>query len=170
MTVPPPSAPDDLEQALRASRGLEDAPESVIRRAIDLWQPRTAAERSGSVLQRWIATLRFDSAAAGTPALGLRAGPSDATRQLLYTAEDRDIDLRIDPQPDGGWRVSGQVLGPDSAGTAELHCDAAAAQQVPWSELAEFEFAPVPAGRCVLTLRSADWEISLPPFDTGRAP
>lgn len=163
----PPAEPDDLERSLRQSRRLEDAPEALIQQAIGLWQPRAAPAAAG-VLQRWRAALRLDSAASGPLALGLRASGTAQTRQLLFSAEGRDIDLRAEPLPDRQWRISGQVLGPDTQGWAELRCGEAPLQQVAWSELAEFEFAPVPAGKCVLSLRSDGWQIDIPPFELAR--
>lgn len=159
----PPAEPADLEGTLRESRRLEEAPEALIQRAIGLWQPR-AVPAAGGVLQRWLAVLRVDSAATGPAALGLRSSGAASTRQLLLSAEGRDIDLRLEPLPDHQWRISGQVLGPDAAGLAELRCGEAAAQQVAWNELAEFEFAPVAAGTCTLVLRSEGWQIDIPPF------
>jgi hypothetical protein len=161
--------PAELEKALRESRHLEDAPEHLVRRAIDLWPPLTTraavpSPRSGN-LRRWLATLRFDSAADDALALGLRAGASRSTRQLLFSAEGRDVDLRLERQPDGRWQIGGQVLGPDTAGVAELRCGRAPLQRVAWSELAEFQFEPVDTGICLLTLISNGWEMDVPAFD-----
>jgi hypothetical protein len=166
------SLPDDdtLQRRLRDSRQLEDAPEHLIQRAIDLWQPRAAAATAGGALRRWIATLRFDSAAGDNLALGLRASGASATRQMLFSAEGRDIDLRLEPLADRTWRISGQVLGPDAAGIAELRCGDAVPQQVAWNELSEFEFEPVATGVCALTLRADGWEIGFPSFDLARGP
>lgn len=167
----PEDADDDLlQRRLRDSRQLEDAPEHLIQRAIDLWQPRAAATTAGGALRRWIATLRFDSAVGDNLALGLRASGDSATRQMLFSAEGRDIDLRLEPLVDCRWRISGQVLGPDAAGIAELRCGDAAPQQVAWNELSEFEFEPVATGVCALTLRADGWEISVPSFDLARGP
>jgi hypothetical protein len=169
MNDAPRPDPNELEQTLRASRRLEDAPETLIQRAIDLWQPRAgSAAGAGGPLQRWRATLRFDSATTGHAALGLRSSGAAVTRQMLFSCEGRDIDLRLDPLPDGQWRISGQVLGPDAAGIAELRCGDAPPQRVAWSELAEFEFEPVPADICVLVLRSDGWELDVPSFDLAR--
>lgn len=171
--APFPEDADDelLQRRLRDSRQLEDAPEHLIQRAIDLWQPRAAtAATAGGALRRWIATLRFDSAAGDNLALGLRASGASTTRQMLFSAEGRDIDLRLEPLADKTWRLSGQVLGPDAAGIAELRCGDAAPQQVAWNELSEFEFAPVAPGVCLLTLRADGWEISFPSFDLARGP
>jgi hypothetical protein len=173
--APLPEDADDelLQRRLRDSRQLEDAPEHLIQRAIDLWQPRaaaTTAAAAGGALRRWIATLRFDSAASDNLALGLRASGASTTRQMLFSAEGRDIDLRLEPLADRRWRISGQVLGPDAAGIAELCCGDAAPQQVAWNELCEFEFEPVATGVCALTLRADGWEISVPSFDLARGP
>lgn len=161
--------PDDeaLAQALRRSRVLEDAPEALIQRAIGVFQPRLPAQPAPGLRQRLTAWLSFDSAAALGLA-GLRSGSGPAsTRQLLFTADGRDIDLRVTAAGDGlHWQVSGQVLGPDRAGTAELMAGALHLH-TDWDELAEFRFDQVPAGECSLVLRGADWELVLPSFQTA---
>lgn len=160
---------DEIDALLRASRALEDAPEAVIGRAIGLW--RAAAPAVAPVpgaIERFVAALRFDSASTTPLTLGMRAGTS-AVRQLLYSASGRDIDLRLS-RPDGGdlWRVSGQVLGPDAEGAAVLTADGFSARCA-WSELCEFHFDAVPAGRFRLVLHSAEWEIEVPGFDLPTA-
>lgn len=164
-----PTEPDDdaLAQALHRSRVLEDAPEALIQRAIGVFQPRLPAQPAPGLRQRLSAWLSFDSAAeTGLAGLRAGAGPND-TRQLLFTADGRDIDLRIAPAGDGlHWQVSGQVLGPDRAGTAELTAGALNLHTA-WDELAEFRFDGVPAGECSLVLRGADWELVLPSFQTA---
>lgn len=161
--------PDDerLADALRASRVMVDAPEALIERAIGLWQPRAAAlPESPSVLQRLLATLRFDSAGAAPLAFGLRAsGGTGEVRQLLFSLEGRDVDLRIAPAGEPGcFRLQGQVLGPDAAGTASFTCGEAGGT-TPWSELAEFAFDAVPAGTCRVVLRTPAWEAELPAIE-----
>lgn len=153
--------PDDTEfvRTLRDSRGLEDAPEALIQCAIGAW--RTRAEAAPGLLRRLAATLRFDSLATPAPALGLRAG-AERMRQLLFATEARDVDLRLEPESGGRWRVSGQVLGPDEQGTAALLPEFGEPQLVAWNELAEFSFEPVAGAHCRLLLRGADWELELP--------
>lgn len=151
----------ELEAALQRSRALEDAPEHLIRKALDLWQPRPAPQVAGGGMRRRLAALlNFDSAGSTPLATGLRSA-GDGTRQLLFSAEGRDVDLRIGPASGAGWQVSGQILGPDETGTVELHCGDFRAE-LPWNEWSEFHFDAVPAGTCRLTLRSADWELDLP--------
>ena len=162
-----PSDPDDstLESLLgRSHRLLEDAPESAIQRAIGVWQARPRARASGG-LRQLLATLRFDSLGLAATAAGLRSAGDDGVRQLLFSADDRDVDLRIMPLQDGlHWRVSGQVLGPDDTGSAALRCAGFEAEAA-WNELAEFGFDAVPAGACQLTLRGSGWSLVLPAFD-----
>lgn len=165
MSRPTNPVPEDLEAVLRASRALEDAPEDAIQRAIGLWKERApAVEGEAGWIERLVATLGFDSAGAAPLAHGLRSAGADV-RQMLFTAGERDIDLRLAPSEGAPlWRVSGQILGPDANGEAVLRADGFAAR-TPWNELSEFAFDAVPAGRYRLMLYSAKWEIELPPFD-----
>lgn len=164
----PTRVPDDaaLERLLVDSRRLEDAPESVIQRAIGVWTARPAvAPAPVGALRRLAAVLSFDSLGLTPQAAGVRSIGSDGVRQLLFASDGRDIDLRVAPSADGHrWQLSGQVLGPDESGRAELRCGGLQAQ-ADWSELAEFRFDDVPAGACELTLRGTDWELVLPTFD-----
>jgi hypothetical protein len=170
------AAEDPLADRLRASHRLEDAPEAVIQNALALWKKAEVpvaepASAPGAALRRLAAALRFDSATASPLALGLRSGglpaPGASTRQLLYFSEGRDIDVRIAPVNGPGarqWQVSGQVLGPDATGMAELRCGAHT-RTASWSDLAEFSFTDVAPGSCTLVLRGGDWELELPPFE-----
>jgi hypothetical protein len=159
----PSDAP--LERLLHDSRKLDEAPEQLIQRAIGLWQPRPLARPAEpapmQALRHLVAALTFDSGTASAAALGLRSGALP-TRQLLFSAEGHDVDLRLEPLVGGLWKVSGQVLGPDTAGSAELRPAGADIQQVAWGQLAEFSFEPVASGACRLVLRAGDWEIDIP--------
>lgn len=166
-----PDQPDDehLARELRASRQLHDAPEAVIQRAIHVFAARALAPAplaAPGLLQRLVATLTFDSAGLAPLAAGLRA-ESAPTRQLLYAADGRDIDLRIATSDDGHrYVVSGQVLGPDDAGVAVLSA-AEGEFAAAWNELSEFHFEAVGPGAWQLTLRAEGWEILLPPLHLG---
>jgi hypothetical protein len=162
--------PDDdaLGVLLGRSRVLEDAPEQLIQRAIDLFAARAAPAQPAQpgLLRRLAATLRFDSATSSPLALGLRSS-GEGTRQLLYFSEGRDIDIRVaatDTALGRRWRISGQILGPDAAGTTELR-RAGRVERADWNELSEFSFPDVDGGSCTLVLRGADWELELPPID-----
>jgi hypothetical protein len=164
-----PGSPEDaaLEQALASSRAMVNAPESTILRAVSLFQarvPAPAAEARPSL--RSIATKIFDSLSVAPLALGLRSD-RQSSRQLLFSADGRDIDLRITGIPPEGavrFTVAGQVFGPDAAGQAELKAVGYHAKQA-WTEWSEFRFADVPPGPCTLLLTGADWQIELPAFE-----
>jgi hypothetical protein len=166
-----PNAEDDatLESLLRQSRQLQDAPEAVIQRAIDIAAASAAAPQlpaqgaPARALRRLVAVLGFDSAGPPAVAAGMRSAGA-GTRQLLYSTEGRDVDLRIARAPDGHhWQLSGQVLGPDAVGTARLQIGDRVHER-PWSEWSEFQFDQVPPGEAVLTLCSDGWEMELPPL------
>ena len=174
MTPIPDPNDDALAQALHASRTLEDAPAWVVTNAIALMPaPRNAlpAVRPAPVqaLRRLLGRLVQDSGPVPALATGLRSGPA-GVRQLLYSTEGRDIDLRVVPAADGapGWSLSGQVLGPDLHGEVWL-AGAGAGGGAQWrvvlDDFSEFRFGPVPSGRWQLTLLTADAEIDLPAFD-----
>jgi hypothetical protein len=166
------SAPDSrdpsdaaFERVLRDSRRLDDAPEHVIQRALNVWQPRRQAQAEPSLLQRVLAVLTFDSAGASPLAYGMRSA-GGTTRQLLFSAEGHDIDLRISPAgdpPSDHWLLNGQVLGPESQGTVTL-TDALgqAAGQAALNEWGEFKLPQVADGEYTVTVRLGEREIVLP--------
>ena len=93
------------------------------------------------------AVLRFDSATT-PPASQTRA----STRQLLFEAGPFEIELHTRAQRNG-WAISGQVLGPTEATDGEvLLIGTQATVRSRLSELLEFRFAQLPAGRYRLEL------------------
>lgn len=163
-----PPNPDDaaLEQGLRASRGLEEAPEPLIRRAIDLWQhPMRAAASAPGGLRRLLASLTFDSAGASPLAFGMRSA-GGTTRQLLFSAEGHDIDLRIAPAGSGSagdWLLSGQVLGPEAHGLIGItDADGGNAGEAELNDLGEFRLPAVKPGEYTVALRLGTVEVVLP--------
>lgn len=157
------AADDKLEALLRASRGLEAPPATVLQRAIDLWPTAVPATPAGA-LRRLLATLSFDSGRAAPLAYGMR-GSATGPRQILFSAEGHDIDLRV-AAAGAGWSLHGQVLGPDARGRARAFGDdgveRAAAEL---DELGEFRLEWPAAGRCILRLELVDRLIELPAFD-----
>jgi anti-sigma factor RsiW len=153
-----------LMMLMRDDANNEDAPSHVIQRASRLLRQRKAtAPTSTHLLRRLVAVLMHDSAA--SPALGLRAAGDSATRQLLYTAESIDVDIRITPQT-GGFVVAGQMLGPESDGLVTLAGDTAQLEAT-LNDLGEFVLPVVSAGRYKLTLRTGDAEVSFPALELG---
>lgn len=188
-TLLPPD--DDALEALarRALRGLPDAPAAWVQAATALWpQPATAAANPAwSALQAQAqagaqrllrglqAVLRFDSWHTPALAAGMRqAGAAQgAPRQLVYSAEDHDIDLRISAAADQQFSVAGQVLGPEAECVVALQAErpdgagAADAFEAPLDALGEFRFDHLPAGRWRVQLRLPDRLIALPTIELG---
>jgi hypothetical protein len=152
-----------LEQVIGLMRTdtSEDAPPAVITRARRLFQPQAAPaplER-----RRILALLHFDSRQQPL-ALGMRSG-SPAGRQLLFKAEEYDLDVRITPAG-SDWQVSGQLLGPDTHGQVELQ-SAAGMIQAELNDLGEFSLPLTPPGVYGLILRLGHLAVELPPLEIG---
>jgi len=165
---------DEFAQLAQRAAALPDAPPALLRAAIGQWhaaQPPMLQAALKAVLKRVVAALTFDSWAAGPLAFGVRAVPSD-TRHLLFSAMDRDIDVRITPSA-SHFVLAGQILGPDEPGEIELAAassDSAGAANPRFASLdalGEFRLDGVPGGAYVLTLRLAEDEIVLPSIDVG---
>jgi hypothetical protein len=163
----------ELAALARQAEKLADAPPGWIDAAVALWKvaPRRAAGRGApTLLKRLAAALTFDSWAAAPLALGVRSMALDQ-RHLLFSAQGRDIDLRINAAANQ-FSISGQVLGPDEQGEFELarHGEgpgAAAPRTVPLDALGEFRIDGVARGTYQLTLRAGAEEIVLPPIAVG---
>ena len=165
---------DDFAQLVQRAVALPDAPPALIRAAIGQWhaaQPSLLQAAAQAIVNRVAAVLTFDSWAAGSLALGVRAVPSD-TRHLLFNTQGRDIDVRIAPAA-GHFAVTGQILGPDESGMVELaHASgdddaAASAHATALDAMGEFRLEGVRRGAYVLTLRLGEDEIVLPRIDVG---
>lgn len=168
----------ELLRELRCAHAeLPDAPPALQRAALGLWRaaPKASAASAIATLAaglrvRLTALLSFDSWAAPLALQGMRSVQTP-TRQLLFSAAHRDIDLRITPTA-GAFSITGQVLGPDTSGSVDLLAHGAAdaaGQRAQLDALGEFRIDDVPAGRYALTLRLGDDEIVLPVIDVGAA-
>lgn len=165
---------DEFEALARRAAALPEPPRAVVQAAIALW-PKAADNALASAVQalgkRIIAALAFDSWAT-TPALaGVRSGFAQ-TRHLLFTADDRDVDLRIAPS-EGAFALTGQILGPGRGIRVELAPQAdditpAAPMHVALvDDLGEFRLDGVARGTYRLSLQFGDDRIDLPPIDIG---
>ena len=181
---PLPELSDDEFAALaRRAVASRDAPDPWLQRVHDAWaeaqRPPAALPGFGDLAKlalqaatrRLAATLSFDSWAAAPLASGLRGLRGD-TRQLIFSVEGRDIDLRLSAAA-GSYTLAGQVLGPDESGSVELRLvpahgpAAAAARSVPLDSLGEFHLDGVAPGRYVLTLTLGGEQVLLPAIDVG---
>ncbi len=174
MTAHPDDPSDQVfgRHVARAVRELPDAPEALQRSAIALFPAASALGALKSLAQAVVtqvsAVLAFDSWAAPAMAAGMRSGRS-ATRHLLFSAQGRDIDLRIAPEA-GAFALAGQILGPDETGRVELVADAdagAPARVVPLDALGEFRIEGLPRGSYRLTLQLGSERVVLPPLELG---
>jgi hypothetical protein len=135
----------------------EDAPAGLVLSAIDTFPP----DRQPPV-RRIIAVLTFDSRSAGS-AFGLRSVRA-TSRQLLYSAQDTDLDLRITVQNDE-CVVTGQIIRDGCVGgRVEISGETGSAAAT-LNELCEFALSPLPRGNYSLKVRMPDVEIEIPDLD-----
>ncbi len=142
-----------------------DPPPAVINRAVRLFRPRQA-EVTPPLLQRIVAALQFDSLQLA-PATGLRSGAA-APRQLLFSAGDYDLDLRLTPtEQTDGWLLTGQVLGSDTPTGRVTVEGATGVVETSLSLLGEFVLPPVTAGNYTLVVQLADAKITVDTIQVG---
>jgi hypothetical protein len=149
---------DEVVRLMATDRAV-DAPRDVVAYAINIFSGRAKSPRQ-SLKRRIVAALSFDSRMNEAPAFGVRSGQT-GSRQLIYAAEETDIDLRISLHADM-WVVAGQVLRADCAGGGVeiegLNGSAATAL----NELCEFTLPAVPSGNYLLRVHIADVEVEVP--------
>lgn len=161
----------ELSRLAAVAARMPDAPRAWIEGAAALWTrtARADAPPTAKLARRIAAIVRFDNWAVSPLALGVRSLRGTA-RHLLYSAEGRDIDVRITPAADR-FLLAGQVLGPDEAGHVELAAAGAAGRRVVQLDaLGEFHVDAVDAGTYELVLRMGPDEIVLPPIVVGESP
>jgi anti-sigma factor RsiW len=148
--------------SLMRADDTEDAPAHALASAVRMFRARPSAERAQSLVSRIVAALTFDSAAL-TPAFGIRSGQAAPARQLLFSAGDFDVDLRL-AQGGEGWTVSGQVLGPCEGGSVELTLGGSedSAQRATLNDSCEFTLPPVAEGVYALRLSFGETEVEIP--------
>ena len=136
---------------------VADAPRDVLLSAIHIF---SAVRRPR--LPRIIATLIFDSRNAG-PAFGMRSLRT-TSRQLLYAAQQTDLDLRITIRNDE-CVVAGQVIRDGCvAGLVEIS-GATGSAEASLSALCEFTLPAIPVGNYSLRVRMHDVEIEIPELE-----
>jgi hypothetical protein len=149
---------------MRADTSI-DAPRDVLVYAKNIFQNTRVA--APTLVRRIVAALSFDSFTSA-PAFGTRSRQTE-TRQLLFSAQGNDIDVRVSPQSEG-WAISGQVLGAPIAAirdAAVLLQGASLSETAELNDLSEFSFPPVPPGSYKLNLRLGDVEVELPEIGLG---
>jgi hypothetical protein len=163
------------QEMRRALRSLPDAPLHLQQAATALWpaaSTRVSAQllsTAQAALSHIAAVLSFDSWAAPALAQGMRSLRSP-TRHLLFSAQGRDIDLRISPAAEV-FVLAGQILGPDEVGTVQLVAQGKdeVARAMPLDAMGEFRIEGLAAGTYALSLQMGADTIVLPPLEVGAA-
>lgn len=133
-----------------ANEDYEEAGQAVTARLLNIFQPKKLSAPRESIGKRLLAILTFDD---WQTALNERFIFSD-TRQLLYKAENYDIDLRLDFIGDK-CRLSGQIL-PDCDG-AEIEIIAENVRiKADLNENCEFVFPLISQGTYELQINLKD--------------
>lgn len=141
---------------MRSDR-TSDAPQDVLTAAINIF-----SQERRPPLRRIVALLAFDSRNA-SPAFGVRSLRA-ASRQVLYSAEEIDLELRITVQNDE-CILAGQVIGEGCAeGQVEIS-GVAGRSKATLNEVCEFTLSPVPPGNYSLTVTMLDREIEIPELE-----
>ena len=135
----------------------KDPPRDVLLSAINVFSPPTQ-----SPLRRILATLTFDSRMAG-PAFGMRSVGA-VSRQMLYSAQDTDVDLRIVVQNEE-CILAGQVIRDDCVGGVVEISGETGSAQANLNELCEFTLPAIPVGTYALTVKMPDVEIEIPELE-----
>lgn len=153
----------ELRQLMRMMRSdrSEDVPGQVLNAALDIFS-RQLQPTTPSSLRRIVATLTFDSLKS-TPAFGMRSGQT-SSRQLLYSAEESDLDLRLTVQNDQ-CVVAGQVLRDGCIGGIVEISGAIESAETSLNELCEFIFPALPLGNYLLRVKMGDVEIEVPELE-----
>ena len=148
--------------ALMRADTSEDAPPELVASVVRMFRARHAQGTEPGLLRRLVAALTFDSSSL-QPAFGVRSGQAAPARQLLFSAGDLDVDLRLAPGSEG-WTVSGQVLGACKGGEVELiDAEGSTAARATLNELCEFTLLPpTPDGTYALRLRLDEAEVEIP--------
>lgn len=137
-----------------------DAPPDAIRWSKNLFRARAdAPERS--VVQKILAALQIDLAP-GKAAFGERSAAPAQTRQMLFSAGENSIDLRI-TKTEKGFDLRGQIMG-DGFGNCAIELGKF---ETASNELSEFSFSEIPAGVYDLTVRAGEAEIVIENLEIG---
>jgi hypothetical protein len=134
-----------------------DAPRDVLTSAINIF-----SQEKLSPLRRIVALLIFDSRNTG-PAFGVRS-LHGASRQMLYSAEETDVELRVTVQNEE-CILAGQVIGEGCAGAHIEISGVAGRSKATLNEICEFTLPPIPVGTYSLTVTMLDREIEIPELE-----
>lgn len=129
-----------------------DAPADSIKWAKNLFRTRVGQP---SLLKRIVAVLTADLAG-GRPAFGERSASAAAPRQMLFTAGEYAIDLRITGSKKK-FDIRGQVLGKE-LGDATVGLEGTGFRSS-LGENGEFKLSGIPGGKYSLVIKAVDLEL-----------
>jgi hypothetical protein len=135
------------------------APHDVLRSALEIFSSIQLEVR------RIVAILTFDSRHARRT-FGIRSLHT-ASRQMLYSAEETDVDLRITVQNEE-CILAGQVIRQHCAGGVVHISGAAGSAEASLNDLCEFTLEAIPLGNYLLRIRMQDLEIEIPELELTR--
>ncbi len=154
------SKPDDraIEKIIRLMQSDEstDAPADAIRWSKNLFRARSL-EPQTSFARKVLAVLQTDLSP-NRAAFGERSASVSAARQMLFSADENAVDLRIS-NTGKKLEMRGQILGEGFARCAIKLTGENASFETRADELSEFSFSEIPSGRYDLILRSGESEI-----------
>lgn len=157
---------EKIRQAIVLMRSdtIEDPPPSLVENARRVFRTRVSSRQPSpapSLVTRVIGALSFDSLTAA-PAFGLRSQASGG-RQLIYSTETADIELRVSPENE----IAGQILGATCEyGEVNLESvDFSATARL--NEVCEFFFGSVPAGTYKISVHLPGLLVDIPQLELG---
>ncbi len=129
-----------------------DAPQDAIKWAKNIFRARVA-EPKKSLVQKVLAVLQIDLSP-NKAVFGERSASGATARQMLFSAGENSVDLRI-VETEKGFNLRGQILGEGFA-----NCTIKLGEfETKSNELSEFSFTEIPSGKHDLTLQTGEKEI-----------
>jgi len=131
----------------------EDAPQDSVKWAKNIFRSRVT-EPKKSLARKVLAVLQMDLSP-NKAAFGERSASASQSRQMLFTAGENGIDLRITETEKGFLSIQGQLLGESFAGCTVKFGEF----ETRANELSEFKFREIPAGNYDLIFETDETEI-----------
>jgi hypothetical protein len=150
---------------LMRSDTTDDTPARLVENARNVFRSRTVsrkASREPSFVRRVVASLAFDSLITA-PAFGLRSQTSGG-RQLIYSTESADIEVRVSPENE----LAGQILGSLTCENGDVNLESESfSASAKLNDLCEFSFGFVPAGTYKISVHLPDLLVETPQIELG---
>ncbi len=137
-----------------------DAPADSMKWAKNIFRTR-AVEPKTSLMQKVLAVLQMDLLP-NKAAFGERSASGATARQMLFSAGETAIDLRI-ADTEKGFNLRGQILGEGFANCAVKLGEF----ETKSNDLSEFSFTEIQGGKYDLTLRKDETEIVIESLEIG---